>query len=141
MSKVLELSGNPSEELTSTIRDGIKAFIGFFQASQFDRMAHFYSPDTTIMLPHHGVIRGADKLPALFRELKDAGLRDWQIEANRIEQFGDIALEYGSYGSLIRRADGTDAAASGKYLVVWRRQDNGQWLIHADIANSDDSGQ
>jgi len=27
---------------------------------------------------------------------KDAGLRDWRIEANRIEQFGDTALEYGS---------------------------------------------
>ena len=40
--------------------------------------------------------------------------------------------------ALIRQADGTDAATTGKYLVVWRRQDNGQWLIHADIAKSDD---
>lgn len=79
------------------------------------------------------------KLPALFRELKDAGLRDWRIEPNRVEQFGDIALEYGTYTNLIRQPNGTDAAASGKYLVVWRRQADGRWLIHADIANSDDS--
>jgi len=77
----------------------------------------------------------------MCRELKDAGVRDWRIEANRIEQFGDTALEYGSYGSLIKQTDGTDATATGKYLVVWRRQANGQWLIHADIANNDDYGQ
>ena len=66
-------------------------------------------------------------------------MRDWWIEANRIEQFDDTALAYASHGSLIRQTDGTDAAATGKYLVVWRRQANGQWLIHADIANNDDS--
>jgi len=139
MPELAEFSGNTSQELASFIREGLRAFIEFFQTSQFDKMAQFYRPDTTLMLPHRGVIRGADKLPALFRELKDAGLCDWRIEPNRIEQFGDIALEYGAYPTLIKQPDGTDAAASGKYLVVWRRQAAGHWLIHADIANSDDS--
>ena len=139
MSELAEFSGNSSQELASFIREGLRAFIEFFQTSRFDKMAQFYSPDTTLMLPHRGVIRGADKLPALFRELKDAGLRDWRIEPNRIEQFGDTALEYGTYSTLIRQPNGPDAAASGKYLVVWRRQADGRWLIHADISNSDDS--
>jgi len=139
MPELAEFSGNRSQELASFIREGLRAFIEFFQTSQFDKMAQFYTPDTTLMLPHHGVIRGADKLPALFRELKDAGLCDWRIEPNRIEQFGDTAFEYGAYSTLIKQPDGTDAAASGKYLVVWRRQAAGHWLIHADIANSDDS--
>jgi len=139
MSELAEFSGNASQELASFIREGLRAFIEFFQTSQFDKMAQFYSPDTTLMLPHRGVIRGADKLPALFRELKEAGLCNWRIEPNRIEEFGDTALEYGAYSTLIKQRDGTDAAASGKYLVVWRRQAAGHWLIHADIANSDDS--
>jgi len=71
--------------------------------------------------------------------LKNRGLRDWRIEPNRVEQFGDIALEYGTYSNLIGEPNGLDSAASGKYLVVWRRQADGQWLIHADIANSDGS--
>jgi len=139
MSEVAQMNSNASAELTSIIREGIRAFTGFFQTNQFDKMAQFYSPDTTLMLPHHGVIRGAEKLPALFRELKNAGVRDWRIEANRIEQFGDISLEYGSYDSFVRQKDGTDVSVSGKYLVVWRRQADGHWLIHADIANSDES--
>jgi len=139
MCELAEFSGNASRELASFIREGLRAFIEFFQTSQFDKMAQFYSRDTTLMLPHRGVIRGADKLPALFRELKEAGLRDWRIEPNRVEQFDDIALEYGTYSNLIRRPNGTNDAASGKYLVVWCRQADGQWLIHADIANSDDS--
>jgi ketosteroid isomerase-like protein len=89
------------------------------------------------MLPHRPVIRGADKLPALFRELKQAGLRDWRIEPNRIEEFGDTALEYGTYSAVMRQPNGTDVSDKGKYLVVWRRQADSRWLIHADVANSD----
>jgi ketosteroid isomerase-like protein len=100
-------------------------------------MAHFNSPDTTLMLPHRLAIWGPDSLPALFRELKQAGLRDWRIEPNRVEQFGDTALEHGTYSFLMRQPNGTDAADKGKYLVVWRRHADGQWLIHADVANSD----
>jgi ketosteroid isomerase-like protein len=139
MSELAEFSGNASQELASFIREGLQAFIEFFHTSQFDKMAEFYSSDTTLMLPHRGVIRGADNLPGLFRELKDTGLLDWRIEPNRMEQFGDTALEYGTYSTLIRQPDGADAVSSGKYLVVWRRQANSRWLIHADIANSDDS--
>ena len=139
MFDLAEFSGNASQELASFIREGLRAFIEFFQTSQFDKMARFYSPDTTLMLPHRAVIRGADKLPALFRELKDAGLCDWRIEPNRVEQFGEIALEYGTYTNVIRQPNETNASASGQYLVVWRRQADGQWLIHADIANTDDS--
>ena len=100
-------------------------------------MAQFYSPDTTVMLPHRPTIRGAHSLPAIFSDLKQAGLRDWRIEPNRIEQFGDTTSEYGTYSFLMRQPNGTDAADKGKYLVVWRRQKDGRWLIHADVANSD----
>jgi hypothetical protein len=31
----------------------------------------------------------------------------------------------------------TDVSDKGKYLVVWRRQTDGRWLIHADAAYSD----
>lgn len=137
MSQVAGYNGNASEELASIIREGILAFCQFFKTSQFDRMAQFYSPDTTVMLPHRPTIRGANSLPALFGELKEAGLRDWRIEPNRIEQFGDTALEYGTYSFLMRLPNGKDAADKGKYLVVWRRQTDGRWLIHADVANSD----
>jgi len=137
MSEFAGYSGNASEELASFIREGIQAFCEFFKTSQFDKMAKFYSPDTTLMLPHRPAIRGANSLPAVFSELKEAGLRDWRIAPNRVEQFGDTALEYGTYSFLMRQPNGTDAADRGKYLVVWRRQADGRWLIHADVANSD----
>jgi ketosteroid isomerase-like protein len=130
-------TGDASEELARLIREGIQAFCEFFNTSQFDKMAQFYSPETTVMLPHRPAIRGANSLPALFNELKTTGLRGWRIEPNRIEQFGDIALEYGTYGFLMRQPNGTEAHDNGKYLVVWRRQADGRWLIHADVANSD----
>lgn len=137
MAESARYTGNASEELARFIREGIQAFCEFFKTSQFDKMAQFYSPETTVMLPHRLAIRGAHSLPAVFSELKTAGLHDWRIEPNRIEQFGDTALEYGTYSFLMRQPNGKEVRDIGKYLVVWRRQTDGRWLIHADVANTD----
>jgi hypothetical protein len=51
------------------IREGIQAFCEFFKNSQFDKMAQFYGPDTTVMLPHRPRIRGASSLPAMGTSL------------------------------------------------------------------------
>jgi ketosteroid isomerase-like protein len=55
-SRFAEYNGKASEEVAS-IREGIQAFCEFFKNSQFDKMAQFYSPDTTVMLPHRPTIR------------------------------------------------------------------------------------
>jgi hypothetical protein len=68
-SRFAEYNGNASEELASLIREGIQAFCEFFKNSQFDKMAQFYSPDTTVMLPHRPTIRGASSLPAMGTSL------------------------------------------------------------------------
>jgi ketosteroid isomerase-like protein len=39
----------------------------------------------------------------------------------------------------LKQPNGTEIADTGKYLVVWRRQADGGWLIHADVANSDNA--
>lgn len=137
MSVFTKDGGTSNEELALIIHEGVKEFCRLFETSQFDKMARFYAPDTTVMLPHRPVVRGADKVPALFRELKEAGLRDWRIEPTRVEQFGDTALEYGTYSAVLKQPNSDDIADTGKYLVVWRRQADGGWLIHADVANSD----
>jgi ketosteroid isomerase-like protein len=105
--------GTSSEQLKLIVHKGVQEFCRLFQTSQFDKMAQFYAPDTTLMLPHRPVIRGADKLPVLFRELRESGLHDWQIEPNRIEQFGDTALEYGTYSAVSKQPNGTDIADTG----------------------------
>ena len=67
MSELAEFRGDASQELTSFIREGLRAFIEFFQMSQFEKMARFYSPDTPLMLPHRGVIRAGQAACSLSR--------------------------------------------------------------------------
>src|SRR5690242_1281004 len=66
-----------SEELASWIRTGILSFCEFFKEDQFEKMAAFYTPDATLMLPRRETIRGREEIIALFGELKKAGLHDW----------------------------------------------------------------
>lgn len=118
MSEFATATSNVSEELASLIWKGVQSFCEFFNTDQFDKMAQFYAPDTTLMLPNRPAVRGADKLAAVFRELKQAGLHDWRIEPARIEQYGDTALEFGIYTALVRQSSGLNTAERGKYLVV-----------------------
>jgi len=44
-----------------------------------------YVSGAILMLPDRPFVSTPDKLPALFRDLKEAGLRDWSIEPNPID--------------------------------------------------------
>jgi ketosteroid isomerase-like protein len=49
-----------------------------------------------------------------------------------VEFIGDTAIEHGEY--TLELAAGKD---KGKFIVVWKRQNDGTWKWHVDIFNSD----
>lgn len=48
---------------------------------------------------------------------------------------GTLGYTYGIYNRTVVEADGQKTEATGKYMTIWKRQDDGQWLIVADIGN------
>ena len=62
MSEFAKGSGKTSDELGDFIYEGVQEFRRLFQTSQFDKMAQFYAPDTTVMLPHHPLQSPSNRL-------------------------------------------------------------------------------
>jgi hypothetical protein len=48
MSEFAKGSGTSSEDLADFIQEGVQKFCRLFQSSQFDKMAQFYTPGTTM---------------------------------------------------------------------------------------------
>ena len=54
-----------------------------------------------------------------------------------VARSGDLAYEIGTFDLSLADQDGKTAAMRGKYVVVWKKQSNGEWKATADIFNTD----
>jgi uncharacterized protein (TIGR02246 family) len=103
------------------------------QLGDAELAASLYAPDARLLPPGAPVITGVDEVLEFFRQRVRAGVHRAVLETVRQWEYGDIAVEEGRYGRLV----GEELVDSGKYLVVFRRQDDGTWWYETDMWNSD----
>ncbi|PVY42870.1 uncharacterized protein DUF4440 [Pontibacter virosus] len=65
------------------------------------------------------------------------GLKRLKLNTFDLEQYIEVAIEAGTYKLY---AEGDQEVDHGKYLVVWKKDDN-RWKLHKDIWNSSISNQ
>jgi uncharacterized protein (TIGR02246 family) len=101
-------------------------------AGDADGIAALYTEDARIMAPNGEATTGRDAVRSAFGEFIEAGAK---VELNPIEtqSAGDIAYIVGKYTLTI----GGEFADRGKYVEIWRRGADGEWLMSNDIWNSD----
>ncbi|HKK07913.1 MAG TPA: DUF4440 domain-containing protein [Gemmatimonadota bacterium] len=97
----------------------------------------FYDDDAVFMPPNHVEVRGREALLGYWRERPDEGLLELELEPTHVESSGALAYEVGRYTSLLRPRHGALLQDYGKYLVVYRRREDGEWRAVADTFNSD----
>ncbi|HTA95878.1 MAG TPA: DUF4440 domain-containing protein, partial [Verrucomicrobiae bacterium] len=54
-----------------------------------------------------------------------------------VARSGDLAYDTGAYSFTRNDASGKPVTATGKYLVVWKKQADGKWKVIQDIDNRD----
>ena len=56
-----------------------------------------------------------------------------KLEIVEVEGMGGTAYEVGKYTLY---AEGDQMLDTGKYVVIWKKQEDGQWKLHRDIWNT-----
>jgi ketosteroid isomerase-like protein len=90
----------------------------------------FYAPDAYFLPPGHEVVRGTQEIRAVIGGMLEAGLGDFAMQTEHLESVGDVAYRIGHYTL------GKPTPDRGKFIEVYRRQEDGSWKCVGDIFNS-----
>ena len=105
-----------------------------FQAGHADVIARMYATDAEQYVPETPVVRGRQAIEQAWKANAGNGGNRLRLDVAEVEQDGDRAHEIGRF--TISSPDGAVLAA-GKYLVIWSRGADGEWMARRDIYNWD----
>ena len=108
------------------------------QSTGVEAFAPFFTPDGAMIQAGVGEIRGRAAIDSIFRAaVADDGLFRlvWEPERAEVSNGGDLGYTTGTYQSVTRDSVGVLTTVSGKYVSIWRRQDDGTWRVEMDLGN------
>ena len=121
-------------------RDAIEAalvtFAAAFNKGDDQAVAAHYAEDAALLPPDAARVDGRANIQKFWKGAIDAGLRDLTLKAVEVEAVGDWAFEVGEVTYSAPGTGDARATASGKDIVVWKKEADGSWRLYRDIWNS-----
>ena len=97
---------------------------------QLDQIITLYAPDAAFLAPSGGRFTGQTEIRGLFKTIMDTVTSNIIFHSIATESSGDLAYDSGDYSeTLVPTKSGPDQHYKGDYLIVFRRQKDGKWLI------------
>ena len=96
-----------------------------------------YDPEVVLLVPGAPVVQGMDGLREYYEGVFAAGVKSAEMRIRQVESLGDALAEVGEYRMALEPPDGEPFEDTGKYLVVCRRDDEGQLRFWLDMVQSD----
>jgi uncharacterized protein (TIGR02246 family) len=97
---------------------------------ELDKIIALYAPDAAFLAPSGGRFTGQTAIRGLFKTIMDTVTSNITFHSIVTESSGDLAFDSGDYNeTLVPTKSGPDQHYKGDYLIVFRRQKDGQWLI------------
>jgi uncharacterized protein (TIGR02246 family) len=96
-------------------------------------MAGLYTENATLLPPGQPAITGRPNIQGFWQGFFDAGASDAKLTSIQISGSGDLAYEIGEYSAMMPQPSGGTAPGTGKYLVVFERQQDGTLKMKADM--------
>ena len=120
----------------TTIRAALDTFVANVRARRDSANALLYTEDGSFMPPNTGIVEGRAAIRAWIAAFPPTS--DFSLTPSEIDGRGDLAYVRGTYAFKIVGPDGHQVGEDhGKFLEIRRKQPDGEWLIAADIFNSD----
>ncbi len=96
--------------------------------------AEFLTHDA-LMLPHGAnPVTGSDSIQELMTAGPEYSLV-WEPRNADVAASGDLGWSWGEYTATSVSNDGQTTISYGKYVSIWRKQEDGSWKAIVDIGN------
>jgi ketosteroid isomerase-like protein len=128
---------NGPETDTSTLIAADRDFNRAVAAKDSATLAKFYMVDAVYLPMAEPLVRGSAAIGKEWQHtVAIPGFKNVTVREGA-EVSGRLGYTWGTYRSRLDLKDGTTAIEPGKWLTVWRKQDDGRWLIVVDTYNTD----
>jgi len=104
-----------------------------------EKTLSYYADEASMFPPNAPIATGADARRKTWTALFSPTELVFSNAATKVEaaRSGDLAYETGTFEESFKDAGGQPVRVTGKYVVVWKKQANGQWKAAVDIFNTD----
>ena len=100
-------------------------------------LANVFLEDGVLLQPNGDIARGREAIGDLMQAgMDNVGPTEATVETEQLWAVDECVYETGSY-TYAFTADGKPQAINGRYVVVWQRDDDGQWRISVDLGLPD----
>ncbi len=126
------LAQDPPGEAERAFEEVYAAFSAAYRAGNPEGVAALYAEDAFYLAPGGEIERGDVVRHFGFLSSVEPGagpVIDFEIVDRGIS--GDLAYDIG-YFTFRRDGDPAESAGRGKFIVIWKRGEDGVWRIHAD---------
>jgi uncharacterized protein (TIGR02246 family) len=125
------------EEIREKINNTNLKFAEAFKRGDIAGVAALYTADARLMPPDAPMMSGTEAIEAFWQAAMKMGIKEATLESIDVESSdgSDLATEIGKFTLSIETPGGERVAQTGKYIVLWKRED-GTWKLHADIWNT-----
>ena len=130
---------NSSREAVDSIRAADAAWLSAYAAKDVDRSLAFFDEQGSMLVPNTPILTGRDAIAKFMARgfaLEDYRIT-WHPNKAGVASSGELGYTSGTYTMSFKDASGKTISDNGKYLMVWKRQTNGEWKILFDTSNSD----
>jgi uncharacterized protein (TIGR02246 family) len=106
-----------------------------YAASDAKALALAYTEDAVMLPPDATRVVGRTAIEALWKSWIDAGIKNLTLKSTELAISGDLAYEVGDLALQMPVKDGNPSAATGTYLFIWQRGEDGVWRVKVDTWN------
>ena len=124
MGDVRSIIESNNKKLAAGISDGDAAAI-----------AALYTADARLLPTNFEIMKGTQAIQAFWQGGIDMGIKGATLETLEVQVKEDIAYEVGKYTLKIQVSADQTITDEGKYVVIWKRE-NDSWKLDVDIWNT-----
>jgi len=123
----------------AAIREADMAWSKIAETKQVDQHTAYFLEDGVVLAPNEAIVTGKEAIRKKLGEyfaMPGFGIR-WQPTKVEASRSGDLGYSMGTYEMALNDPKGNPTTDHGKYVTVWKKQDDGSWKVAADMFNSD----
>ena len=114
-----------------------KKYMKFYNNGDASGVAELHSDDALVMPPNIDMVRGKMSIIKAISNEISAGATDLVFKTLNMYGNEEFVTEVGRYSLNVKNKGEIVMSDSGKYIVLWEQVSKNNWLMKADIWNSD----